>query len=726
MSDCRDMPDMVPAVREPKARPAARKSCSRFQDGSRRVLLLLLAGLTLAGPSSAQAPQADASPALATPPPNARTCRITANGTSYGQSTRWHDADGTRWSRDTVLDRGYAYDVEQQLRVDASGLLRSMRIRGSTPQGPVTERFESAADRFSYESAIDRGEGRHAAGGFYLPFTQTIDTDFALAEALLRRPGRTMDLLPSGTARLEPMTSVAVTASGETKTLTAYALNSGSGAQPIWFEGDRVFGVAQTLNYGLAGSLTCLPEGWEQVAPRLKEAQEAAALAGAAALVRQVAPRLRRPLAFTNVRLFDADRRRFLENMTVIVAGGRIRAVGEATRTAVPAGAQIISGSGRTLLPGLWDSHIHHGGDDAGALLLSQGITSVRDAGSFADQIMPRIRRIRSGQLLGPRIIPMMIVDGSGPLSVYLAQRVSNAAEGLEAVRLAHRQGYAGIKFYGSMDPALVPAMAAEARRLGLRVQGHVPHGMRALDAVRAGFNEINHGNFLLMQALPDSVMQRSDTLERHYGPIRLADRIDLRGPEMTRLFDELAARRIAVDPTLGVLRHLWTDENGQLRTAYRPVAHMLPFQALRSLSTGGLAPEAGQDRAQALRAFDKLAALVPELYRRGIAVVAGSDGSGLELVFELELYVQAGLSPAEALATATIIPATSFGLGAETGAIRPGLLAELVLVAGDPSRNVGDLRNVEFVVTQDRLMAARDLRRAAGLLEPVPARSAR
>ncbi len=688
-----------------------------FRSGP--LLVACFAATASSQPASSTAPP---DPALATPPPNARTCRITAGGTSYGQSSRWQDANGIRWSRDTVLDRGYAYDVEQQLRIDSAGVLRSMRIRGSTPRGPASERFDSQGDAFSYESAVDRGEGRVSGGGFYLPFAQTIDADFALAEALLGREGRSIGLAPSGTARLEPLTSVQVTAGGETKTLTAYSLETGGSSQPIWFEGRRVFGLAQSLNYGMAGWLTCLPQGWEQVAPELKEAQERAAQERTAAMVPRLAPRLDGPLAFTNVRIFDARQRRFVENMTVVVENGLISWVGEAAQANLAEGARIVPGDGKTLIPGLWDSHVHYGGDDAGVLLLSQGITSVRDPGSFADQIFPRIRRIQDERLLGPRIIPMMIIDGPGPLSVFLAQRVSTRDEAIAAVRLAHRQGYAGVKTYGSLDRSLVPVIVAEARRLGLRVQGHIPRGMRALDAVEAGYNEINHGNFLLLQALPDSVVQRTDTLERHYGPIRLSGEIDLGSPEMRRLFDALAANRVTVDPTLGVLRHLWTDVDGELAAAFRPIEAMLPFQAIRSLRTGGIAMEQGRTRADAFRAFRKLQSLVPELYRRGIPVVAGTDGSGLELAFELELYVEAGLLPAEALATATIIPAESFGMGARTGSIEVGKLAELVLIAGNPAQRIGDIRNVELVVTRGRLMNGSEMREAAGLIAPSPA----
>ena len=110
------------------------------------------------------------------------------------------------------------------------------------------------------------------------------------------------------------------------------------------------------------------------------------------------------------------------------------------------------------------------------------------------------------------------------------------------------------------------------------------------------------------------------------------------------------------------------------------------------------------------------LSALVGELYRRHMTIVAGTDGSGLELVRELELYVAAGMSPADALATATIAPSQLFGVGNVAGSITVGKNAEFFLVDGDPSTNIGDLRLVELVMRDGRLMQADDLRHAIGI----------
>jgi imidazolonepropionase-like amidohydrolase len=129
------------------------------------------------------------------------------------------------------------------------------------------------------------------------------------------------------------------------------------------------------------------------------------------------------------------------------------------------------------------------------------------------------------------------------------------------------------------------------------------------------------------------------------------------------------------------------------------------------------LAPPADLPRATMLKSFAKLQALVMELQRRGAPVLAGTDGLGLELVRELELYVAAGMTRAEALASATIVPARAFGLDGETGSITVGKKAELALIDGDPSKRIGDLRQVEVVLRDGRVMKADALRTAVGII---------
>src|SRR5262249_51554722 len=157
------------------------------------------------------------------------------------------------------------------------------------------------------------------------------------------------------------------------KTLTCYGITGfGFSPFPVWMEGDKMFGNV--------GGLDFLPKGWSSVSTQLVKAQDEALAKRAPAQYAAIAKKPAGPVAFRNVRLYDADARSFKDGMTVVVSDGKISAVG--ANASVPAGAQVIDGSGKTLIPGLWDNHQHYGDDSTGPLLLASGITSIRDPGN--------------------------------------------------------------------------------------------------------------------------------------------------------------------------------------------------------------------------------------------------------------------------------------------------------------------------------------------------------
>src|SRR5262249_44175769 len=191
------------------------------------------------------------------------------------------------------------------------------------------------------------------------------------------------------------------------------------------------------------------------------------------------------------------------------------------------------------------------------------------------------------------------------------------------------------------------------------------------------------------------------------------------RSPEMKAYLDELQRRNIEFDPTLSTFEPLYVPNNGEMAADYAPFEGTMPPAVERGFRAGGLAPTAQISRDQMRKSFAAMVALTGELHLRPLRFSAGTAGTGLELVRELELYVQAGFTPAEALATATIAPSQAFGVGGETGSITVGKKAELFLVEGDPSQNIGDLRNGVVVMRDGRLMQVPALRSAVGISGP-------
>jgi cytosine/adenosine deaminase-related metal-dependent hydrolase len=669
--------------------------------------VLCLTALLFAASAAAQVPTEQ----LATPPAGAKVWTLTSsNGASrHGQISVWTVADGTHWSRMSFNLRGFVTEIDEQNRFASDGTLAAMVVRGHNPQGNAGETYEAKNGTYSYTSPVDHGSGKTAPNLAYVSFGGTFDSFTFLIDAMLKSPSHGIDLLPSGHGAIAPLTTLDVTNGKEKKTLTAYAVTGfGLSPFPIWMDGDKFF--------GLAGVIAFLPEGWESAGAAMSKAQDAALAKLAPAQYAAIAKAPAGPVVFKNVKLYDADARKFRDAMTVVVDNGVVADVGPAASVSAPANADVIDGTGKTLIPGLWDNHQHYGDDSTGPLLLASGITSVRDPGNQPEELMARKKRIDDRQLLGQRIVPSLLIDGPGQYTAQVAVVVHNQDEALAAVHRAKDSGYFGIKLYGSLDPAYVKPMATLAHQLGLHVHGHIPHGMRPLDAVHDGYDEITHINFVMMQAMPDDIVKNSNGMNRFVGTGKFAKDVDLHSPAMTAYLDELAQRHIAVDPTLVTFEDLYVPDQGTFPAADAPYADTLPSQFARGFLSSAMAPQPGLSRADMRASFAKLKALVAELNKRHIEVLAGTDGVGFELIRELQLYTEAGLSPEDALATATINPATVYGMADKTGSLAKGKLAELALIDGDPSKDITELRQVELVMRDGKLMKASDLRAALGI----------
>jgi imidazolonepropionase-like amidohydrolase len=215
---------------------------------------------------------------------------------------------------------------------------------------------------------------------------------------------------------------------------------------------------------------------------------------------------------------------------------------------------------------------------------------------------------------------------------------------------------------------------------------------------------------------MPDSVVDQSNSIQRFYGPGRYAADVDLNGAEMKAYIAELKRRGTVVDPTLAVFEGGYVPEGNETGPSYAPYAGILPPAVDRGVKGGSFAETPEVSRALMRRSFAKLQQLVVALHRAGVPIVAGTDGAGIELIRDLELYVAGGMTPAEALATATIVPARVFGVDRHRGSIAVGKASDLVLIDGDVSRDIGRLRQVDMVMLGDRLMKGDELRAAIGL----------
>jgi len=667
--------------------------------------LILLAWLAMAGAvGAAPTPVAE----LAKPPADAQRFTIMSVAGKHGQSARWVTVDGQRMGRESLDLRGQVFETDSAARLGPDGMLRQVVIRGFTPTGDSAETFDVKGATANWQSPVDRGSAPYTAPAMYIAYGGPLDLTVDPIEAIIAAPNHALALLPGGRAHAEVLTTLTVGQGPTARTVTAWSI-TGLFNTPIsvWTDADGHF-------FALVSGLSFMPVGYESEQPRLQKAQADAMAQKSPALVKALLQTPTGPVAFTHVRAFvDGDH--FATDQTVVVQGGLITAVGPAATTPAPSGARIFDGAGETLVPGLWDSHQHFGDDFSGPSLLSLGITSVRDPGNVNSLTLDRAKRRADGELLSPRVYPSVLIDGKGPNTAQVASVATSKEEALAIVRKAKADGFVAVKIYGSFNPDWVADTAAEAHRLGLHVHGHLPAGMRPGQAIADGYDEITHIYFVMMQAMPDSVVNKSNGIARMQGPGMYAKDVDLAGEPMKSLIATMAARKITSDPTLVVVESLLVPENGDLSPAYAPFVGTLPPAVERGFRQGGLALPAGYTRADFRASFARLQALVGAMHKAGVPIVAGTDGSGMELVRELELYVGAGFTPSEALASATIATAHLVGADGRTGSIAVGKAADLVLVQGDPSTTIGDLRHTRWVMMDGKLMDADALRAAGG-----------
>ena len=296
-----------------------------------------------------------------------------------------------------------------------------------------------------------------------------------------------------------------------------------------------------------------------------------------------------------------------------------------------------------------------------------------------------------------------------------MANVATSQAEAIALVDKAKANGFTGIKFYGTYNPAWVAPAAAEAHKLGLHVHGHIPAGIRTMEAINDGYDEVTHINWIIMQAAPDAMLPIDNGITRFEGPGRFGKDVDLDGPAMTLIVGTMAKKHIYSDPTMVAFESLYVPDNGDLDPSYAPFVGTVPPATERGFRSGGFAVPKDLTRADYRASWAKMVGLLTKMHKAGVPIVSGTDGVGIELIHELEIYEQAGFTPAEALAAATIVPATLVGQDRHTGSIKVGKAADLALVEGDPEARIGDLRQTRVVMLDGKLLDADALRTAAG-----------
>ena len=607
-----------------------------------------------------------------------------------------------------VDDNGRGPKLHETLRLGQDGLPTEWRIEGAGNIGaPVRERFRLQGAEASWKSLNDSGRTRADGASIYVAGDASPWSYGLYLRALLAHPGRELKALPTGALRMEKLRDISAGSGARTRAVGVYALWG------ITTSPQLVLATAGGDFFGKIDSGSVLvPAGYETEFTRLSELASALHQEYLERLTKRLLHRFERPVYIRNVRVFDSERGSLGELVTVVVYRDRIASV--RADAEAPADAVSVDGEGGTVLPGLTDMHSHVS-DWEMPLYLAGGVTSVRDVGNDNRSLLDMVERIRLGSLMGPRTTLSGFLEGRSPFSARFGFVVDELPAALDKVRWYADHGYRGIKIYSSMTPDWVKPIAAEAHRLGMRVSGHVPAFMTSERAVRDGYDEINHMNQLLLSFVLSEQEDTRTPLRFTAVGERMAS-LDLKSEPVQRMLALMKERGTTVDVTMAGLEWLLLSQPGKSVPAIEGWLPHMPGPMQRARRKAVLSAKPGE--LPTYRAsWNKLLEALKLLSDSGVRIVPGTDDvPGFMLHSELEVYGRAGIPNGRVLQIATIDCARHLGRDQELGSIEPGKLADLLLVAGDPTRDLGVLRQARMVVKNGDVVFPEEVYSAMGI----------
>jgi imidazolonepropionase-like amidohydrolase len=437
-----------------------------------------------------------------------------------------------------------------------------------------------------------------------------------------------------------------------------------------------------------------------------------------------------KPLAFIHVTVIDGTGAKPKTNQTVLITSDRITAVGQTGKVKLPDDAQVVDATGKFLIPGLWDMHVHATAiPHFATLYLANGVTGVRDMFSPPASLFALRKRIQDGKALGPRIVAAgQIVDGQQPIWPGSIE-AKTAEEGVRAVTTVKQAGSDFVKVYSKLSRDVYLAIVDEAKKQGIPFAGHVPRSVRASEASDAGQRSIEHLTQVLEDCSPqgESIRKeatdaaarldksRPDYTQQLLALVRQRDQkiLDTYDPKLARaLFAKFKKNQTWQCPTLLVLRNTAlpndTTITGDSRVKYLPPYAGNSWDPKNDFRFKTWTPD---DFEMAKKTYRKNVELVGAMRKAGVEFLAGTDVMnpyclpGFSLHDELALLVEAGLTPMEALQTATHNPARFFGKEKEMGTVQAGKRADLVLLDADPLLDIRHTTKIRAVVANGRLL---------------------
>jgi imidazolonepropionase-like amidohydrolase len=640
-----------------------------------------------------------------------RTDAVLMQGNRAGQQTVAVHDERTARAEYSYNDRDHGDHITARWTLDAAGMPVAYESRGHDySKAPVEERFVLARGKASWRNRHESGEQALRATAFYMPANPVPEFYGVLARALLKAPNGRLALLPSGSVSIEPAGRI-VLGEGSSRTEWFQYRIVGLDFMPVsvWLDAKGETSAVASL------WLSTVAAGHETDVTQLLARQDETNQVWFASLAGALTQTPKGDLIVRNARLFDPRDLSVTPGMTVRVRGERVIRVAQDMQIVADPEAEVIEADGRFLMPGLWDCHAHFDGVD-GMLNIANGVTSARDLGNDTDLFLKRVRRFEAGTEIGPRVLRAGIIDGKGPNAGPFKTLVETAEEAIRLVDWYADHGYVQIKTYMSLKPELVPIIADRAHARGLRLSGHVPAFMSARQFIEAGADELQHFNYVELNFLYPRVQETTKMSQRFIEVGVHAREFTPDKAEVRDFIDFLKRHRTVLDPTMGLLEARLAGGLTNITPGLEQVARRFPAQIRRNLAAPAYAPPAGAEGAYR-EAVPSMLKLLKALHDAGVIIVPGTDAlAGYHLHHELELYARAGIAPAEVLRLATLTPAEVMGVSGDQGVVAAGKYADMLLIDGDPTRDMEDVRRIKAVIKGGRIYDPAAIERALGI----------
>jgi imidazolonepropionase-like amidohydrolase len=454
------------------------------------------------------------------------------------------------------------------------------------------------------------------------------------------------------------------------------------GSETVWLdEADRFAAIVSRVHIL---PIEGVREDLKSALPQLQASALADRLGDLLRLKSDVRPVAEGSFALSGARLIDGTSKPPIDDAVVVVRNGLIIAAGPRSTITTPGRTRVIDVRGAVIVPGLWDMHAHAAQIEWLPAYLAAGVTTIRDMGGET----PFLTGIRDtvgakGDGLGPHVLLAGLVDGDAT-GAFGATVAATPEQGRAVVDRFKALGFNQMKLYSLLQPDVVSAINARAHELGMTVTGHVPTALGLTRAVEAGMDQVAH---LPINGDPQS-------------------------PATRAIIDLLARHKTVIDPTLPwteLLGHApgTTLESFEPGFAHAPPALLANYRSVKN----------DTDAATAKRRVRDAQIMVKALFDAGVPIVAGTDGAlpGYSLLRSIEMYVDAGLTPMQAIESATRVPAEAMGMGKESGTIAAGKRPDMIVLNADPLTNISNIRKLRFVVVNGRVLEPAKLWTAAG-----------